>query len=104
MRKMYRQGDVLIIEVTDLPKEKKTVERDSKGRLILAEGEATGHAHAIHASHAKMYAAGIGMFLMLKRAAELLHEEHGKIDLPPGNYQVIRQREYDPVKERLVRD
>jgi len=104
MRKMYRQGDVLVVEVSEIPDNKKKIERDDKGRLILAEGEATGHAHAIHASHAKMYAAGIGMFLILKKAAELLHEEHGKIDLPPGKYQVIRQREYDPVRERLVRD
>jgi len=100
---MYRQGDVLIIPVNEIPEEVEAVKREN-GRLILAEGEATGHAHAIASQHARMYAAGIGMFLVLKKAAELLHEEHGKIDLPPGNYQVIRQREYDPVRERLVRD
>lgn len=101
---MFRQGNVLVIPINEIPKDTDEVKRDSKGRLILAEGEATGHAHAIQANHAKMYAGAIGMFLILKKAAELLHEEHGKIDLPPGNYQVIRQREYDPVQERLVRD
>jgi len=100
---MYRQGDVLLIPVNKVPANKKMVERVG-GRLILAEGEATGHAHAISNQHASMYATAIGVFLMLEKAAELLHEEHGKIDLPVGNYQVIRQREYDPVKERLVRD
>lgn len=103
MRKMYRQGDVLVVEVSEVPEDKKSVKRQ-EGRLVLAEGEATGHAHAIRSQNAKMYAAVAGMFLVLKKAAELVHEEHGKIDLPPGNYQVIRQREYDPIQERLVRD
>jgi hypothetical protein len=49
---MYRQGDVLIVPVAEeavpshverAPRES----RDGRGRLVLALGEVTGHAHAV---------------------------------------------------------
>ena len=43
-------------------------------------------------------------FLQLKKAAKLQHEEHGEIMIPAGNWQVIRQREYDPIQARRVLD
>lgn len=101
---MYRQGDVLLIKVDNIPKEKcEEVERE-QGKLILARGEATGHHHAIANKHAKLLAAQMGMFLILKKAAELYHQEHDPIDLPPGNYQVILQREYTAKDPRRVLD
>ena len=42
---MYRQGDVLLAPIPALPVDAVSVPR--KGRIVLAEGEATGHAHAI---------------------------------------------------------
>lgn len=41
----YRQGDVIIERVSALPKGLQVVPRDG-GRVILAYGEVTGHAHA----------------------------------------------------------
>jgi hypothetical protein len=42
--KTYRQGDVLLIETTETARGKDARE---KGRIILAHGEMTGHAHEI---------------------------------------------------------
>jgi hypothetical protein len=43
---MMRQGDVLVQRVGNIPKAAKAIRRDA-GRVILAYGEVTGHAHAI---------------------------------------------------------
>jgi hypothetical protein len=43
---MMRQGDVLIVPVSSLPAGLEPVKRE-KGRVVLAHGEVTGHAHAI---------------------------------------------------------
>jgi len=34
----------------------------------------------------------------------LRHEEHDPIAVPPGVWQVRRQREYDPRRERWIAD
>lgn len=106
--KMMRQGDVLLIKVDSIPKAAKRVK--SKGRIILAYGEVTGHAHAIPASAAALLEYGdeklgtIERYLDVKRATVLRHEEHGSIQIEPGQYQVIRQREYSPEEIRTVAD
>jgi len=41
-----RQGDVLLRRVEHIPENVTPVPREN-GRIILAHGEATGHAHAI---------------------------------------------------------
>ena len=43
---MIRQGDVLIVPVEEIPATVEAVEREN-GCIILAHGEATGHAHKI---------------------------------------------------------
>ena len=46
---MFRQGDVLLVPVRPerLPGHARPLPRDARGRLVLALGEATGHAHAV---------------------------------------------------------
>ena len=46
-KKQFRQGDVLIERVGELPKKLKKQEKQN--RVILAHGEVTGHAHEIAA-------------------------------------------------------
>ena len=98
--KQYRQGDVLIQQVAELPGDC-VVERH-KGRLVLAEGEVTGHAHAIRASTSKVkqYTKGTELYLEVRKPVVVEHEEHGPISLEPGIYQVRRQLEfwYDEVR------
>ena len=47
----YRQGDVLIssIEESTIPKDATDIARED-GAIVLATGDATGHAHAIRTS------------------------------------------------------
>lgn len=95
-RFQVRQGDVYIISCDGIPAPAKRVKRD-KGRVVLAYGEVTGHAHAIHDQGAVLFDAGdAGRFLKVTKRVVLKHEEHSKIELPGGNYRVVIQREYAP--------
>src|ERR1700688_418630 len=51
---MFRQGDILIVPVDQLPAGLKWIEREN-GRVILAHGEVTGHAHAIKDKSAALF-------------------------------------------------
>ena len=104
---MYRQGDVLIVPVDSIPGTLDPLEREGD-RIILAHGEMTGHAHAIKAESAALFRDPKRMTVFLNVGADgavaLEHDEHDTIHLPPGKYQVIRQREYSPEKIRNVAD
>lgn len=103
----FRQGDVLIERIDSLPAQLKPVAREN-GRVILAHGEVTGHAHAIADKHAYLHTSDLHpdvTFLEVQDAvAALNHDEHSTIELPPGNYRVVRQREYSPEAIRPVAD
>jgi hypothetical protein len=101
----YRQGDVLIRKVDAIPAAVKPVDWTKEGRVILAYGEVTGHAHALGLNFASMYASEEGQrYLEIKEGAELTHEEHATITPEPGVYEVIQQREYTPQAIRNVAD
>ena len=91
---VYRQGDVLVMRVDAVPAEAEQVPWD--GRIVLAYGEVTGHAHAISTAQAKMYSTQGERYLAVPAEAKLVHEEHATITLPAGFYRVIQQREYVP--------
>lgn len=104
---MYRQGDVLIVPVSSIPKEVEPIARE-QGRAILAHGEATGHAHAVKDKRATLFRdpklATVFMLVSGDEPVALEHDEHDSITIAPGNYQVIRQREYSPEAIRNVAD
>jgi hypothetical protein len=103
---MYRQGDVLIVPVDSIPGNLAPVAREN-GRIILAHGEATGHAHAIRAEGAALLrdAGPMAVFLTVTgESAALEHDGHDTIMLPPGSYRILRQREYRPEQIRYVAD
>ena len=104
-RKPVRQGDVLCVPIAAAPKQRKPVARDS-GRIVLAYGEVTGHAHAITDAWAELFeAADQGRVLLVEeKPARLTHEEHGTIVLDPGVRQIVRQSEYTPEAIRQVAD
>lgn len=101
---LFRQGDVLLRRVMAVPTD--AVLAKQENRIVLAYGEVTGHAHAIHDLEAvEVFVRPDGtMYLSVKACAELKHEEHGTITLPPGNYERVLQREYSPEEIRNVRD
>ena len=91
---MYRQGDVLLKRLDgDLPRQAVLREPDH-GRVVLAYGEVTGHAHALDATHTALWSIGPRTFLCVEAETPLVHEEHAAIPIPPGVYEVVRQREY----------
>lgn len=95
---MYRQGDVLIESVDEIPKTAAPVERVN-GRVVLALGEVTGHSHSMDDDpNVTQFREGDKQFIEVlgEKGAMLVHEEHGPIDLPPGRYEVGIQREYEP--------
>lgn len=97
---MYRQGDVLVVQVpgADLGE---PVEREN-GRVVLAHGEVSGHSHAIDEPDAVLYAGKSDhsqRFLGLASPARLVHEEHAPIPLPAGLYEVVRQSEWTDVDQ-----
>ena len=100
---MVRQGDVLVVGVTKIPKAAKPKGRD-RGRCVLAYGEATGHAHAIEDITALLLDHGEELYLRADGVVTLRHEEHAPIEIPAGNYRVVRQREYQPGAIRNVAD
>ena len=104
---LYRQGDVLLVAIEAVPHNAETVKRSMRG-LVLAEGEATGHAHVITDDAAELVTADEAAELYLlvhgTEAVELLHEEHATVLVPPGAYEVRRQREYTPEEIRRVTD
>lgn len=107
----YRQGDVFLEQVRKRARAGKPVL--DHGRVILAYGEVTGHAHEVveekkldfELPPAQLFEEPDGTrFLFVDRACVLTHQEHGTIALEPGCYKVTRQREYSPEEIRNVAD
>jgi len=89
--RMYRQGDVLFVKRSVIPKKAKKL-----SDLIIAEGEVTGHLHQVKEKSARLYEDGNAKWLKANSPITIIHDEHKSIRLPRGNYEVIIQREYEP--------
>ncbi len=114
MNEMFAQGDLLIERVADVEPSGAMVCADQAGATVLAEGEVTGHRHAIYDrvtmfrddALAREIPAGlyVGHVKVTGGPATLLHEEHAPIALAEGTYRVRRQRELEPKDAVLVSD
>jgi hypothetical protein len=114
MTTLYAQGDVLIEHVEDCPINGIIAPTGADGATVLAEGEVTGHRHAIYDritmfrddSLARDIPAGlyIGHVRVDGPSARVQHDEHDVIELPKGTYRVRRQRELEPKDARLIAD
>jgi hypothetical protein len=114
MTEMFAQGDLLIERVNDVEPSGTLVSPDREGVFVLAEGELTGHRHAISErvtmfrddSLARDMPGGlyIGHFKVDRGPAVLRHEEHAPITLQEGTYRVRRQREVDPKEAASIAD
>ena len=112
----YRQGDVLIERIAEIPT---TAKKQGKSKsIILAHGEVTGHHHALEtldpadwwkegeipATNEKPTKLAGELFVTLSAGGAVTHQEHSEIKLPPGKYRITRQREYSPKAIRNVAD
>jgi len=105
------QGDVMFIRVKEVPGNYKEVKPDC-GKYVVAHSE-TGHHHQIDADgRVTMLVDAQDPFTCYLRVegfnAEVVHnrsfDTHETIALPPGLWQVRRQREYIPEGFRRVED
>jgi hypothetical protein len=109
-QKLYRQGDVLFCAIDKIPAGK-TAKRDNG---TVAYGEVTGHSHRLaDLGAAEVLEIGDDLFVRVSESglsiegdagATFVHEEHGPITLPPGDYRIQIQREYSPEEIRNVID
>lgn len=104
--RLYFQGDICIEDVPETPVSGAVIDIAADGALVLAEGETTGHRHAIFDRGVTFFrndglAGGmptslfVGHLKVETEGARLQHEEHATIELPAGTYRVRRQREFD---------
>lgn len=121
IEKFARQGDVFIERVDTLPPGAKPAKRDEHGRIVLAHGESSGHAHTIRDKNVMSFrmetaerdvlGAEVDYVLVGGSGATLNHElvsgqmaEHEPVSLPPGVYKIGAQREYSPEAIRRAVD
>lgn len=114
MLELYAQGDLLLERVPDTSPSGSIIAAGADGAVVLAEGEVTGHRHAIYdrvtmfrdESLAQDIPSGlyVGHVKVHGATARLQHEEHSALALPPGTYRVRRQRELEPQDVSLVAD
>src|SRR4029079_17776577 len=97
---LYRHGDLLVDSIDAIPRGARRLHH-----LTLAEGELTGHSHRVaERDAAVLFESRAELFLSVTaERATLVHQEHGPIALPRGDYHVWRQREYTPREIRVVR-
>jgi len=99
--KTAQQGDVILKKADVLPNgEKKLI---STKKMVLAEGEVTGHYHGIEEANSELFQIGNKVFLSLNDTATVTHQEHGPITLDKGVWEVGRVKEYDYFSE-MVRE
>jgi hypothetical protein len=92
----------MLIAIDAIPADARELPRDEGDRVVLAYGETTGHAHALHEPGVAMLrAANNDVFLRVIEPSNLVHEEHSRIAIPPGLYRVRRQREWGDENEPI---
>lgn len=91
-----RQGDLLFTKV-----DKQTTGNESQ-KLVIAQGEQTGHHHVLVAQTDSVILGDKTLFTV-KGKAKLVHPEHDIIDFPDGTYMVTNEREWDYIENDLVK-
>src|SRR5436190_4331734 len=105
---VYRQGDVLLRPVDNIPASAK-----KQGSLLLRRGEHGG----LHSLFSEDKSATVLVdtrtrnretiktkFVDAPTGARIVHGEHGAVDVPAGKYEVVVQRESQAGRTRYVVD
>lgn len=105
-----RQGDVLFVPINKLP----AGARKKRDNGTVAYGEVTGHSHHLASTtiDTEVLEIAQGLYVHVSddglkldgNIAKFVHEEHGTVALPAGDYQVVIQKEYSPEAIRDVQD
>lgn len=111
--RMAAQGDCMLIRVNDIPEGLVPVNPENDV-YVIAHSE-TGHNHVMERTNMEVYKDPsknevdlYEMFMVVKEPTELKHlrnfDTHESLLVPPGNYKVVRQREYTPEGFRKAAD
>lgn len=114
MTEILAQGDLLFERVDDVPPSGIAIHPTSDGATVLAEGEATGHRHAIFEqvtmfrddALARDIPDGlyVGHVRVAGPGAVVHHDEHSAVPLGEGTWRIRRQRELEIRDVRAVQD
>ena len=85
--KGYQQGDFLLISTDAIPDGAVCVPHAPRG-CVVAEGEATGHAHVLDPATSEQFTAGGEYYVRVNEPNPLTHEEHDTQIIAPGVYRV----------------
>lgn len=89
---IYRHGDLIFQKLDEV------VDGEPVTRLVIAEGEVTGHAHVLVAEVGTQIRGNKTKFTLTGKA-KLIHQEHDTIEFQPGTYVVLNEREHDYVEK-----
>lgn len=98
---IYRHGDVILKQVKELPANFHIILHQPF--CVLAEGEATGHQHLLSSVRNIFFVESLESherFIKLDTPANLTHQEHAKLEIAAGIYEVLKEREYDFLESR----
>lgn len=95
MYKQIKQGNLLLIKVSELPVESMALSLRSERQIILGYSAHCGQAHSVNSDYAVMFSADPSfaseqIYLKVYASTELTHRELGSIELAPGVYKVLR--------------
>lgn len=101
--RMAAQGDFIIMRINDIPANVERIEPEN-GVYVVAHSE-TGHNHVMEMDRVEAFKpAGVKevdlyqMFLNVEAPTEINHlrsfDTHETLLVPPGKYEIRRQREY----------
>lgn len=101
---IIRQGDVLLKPATKAQAKGANKVKVAEGRVTLAHGEVTGHAHTMTGAVAEFATQDGQRLIFVEAPTPLVHQEHDAIEVKPGWYWIVRQQEYSPEEIRDVAD
>lgn len=94
-KQIYRHGEVLLIQVKDLPEGKKTQHKS----FIVGHSE-TGHNHVLEGVFEVLEAEDSNLFFLLENPTSLVHkkttDKHRTLEIKKGIYKRFHDTEYNP--------
>lgn len=94
MAKQYRQGHILLTPVSTIPKIAIRQKPTRPGEVVVASGE-SGREHLFKSERVSIFQDGANVFLEIIGSGSvwLEHPEHEDIEIEPGKYMLVEQRE-----------
>jgi hypothetical protein len=103
MARIWRQGDVIVREVSEIP----SGYVRSKTDEIRISSE-TGHSHVLKGGRVFMSKSprdpqliGQQQYVILEETSQMVHPQHAALQLSPGMYRVTTVRDYAPARRLL---